>query len=202
MLSPVALVALVVVKEDPVAGRTHRGIQRRRRQDDRHPPSGHGDRVELTHAADRKLPVRCEVLPGGAEEHGAIVRRERAGDFPRRVVRQTLRLTALRRHDEDVEIAVPVGRERHRLPVVTPYRRVFVRLTESQRMGIAAGRRHRPDVTLVFEEQGLAVGRNSWISQPQRRRLDSRRGQTRHQDESETDSASHSAAIIHTEVRT
>ncbi len=171
MFSPVALVAFVIVEEDLVARRAHRGVQRRRRQHDRHPPSGHRDGVQLTHAAGGKLHVGGQVLPRGAEEHGAVVGRERARDFTRGVIRQPLRLAAVRRHDEHVEIAVPIGGERHRLPIVAPHRCELVRLAEGQRNRIAARRRHRPDVTLVLEEQGLAVGRNGWIPQPQRRRV-------------------------------
>ena len=178
--------------------RAHRRIQRRRRQHDRHPASGHGDGVQLAHAAGRKLHVGGEVLPRGAEEHGAVVGRERARDFARGVIRQPLRFTAVRRHDEDVEIAVPVGRERHRLPIVAPHRCEFVRLTQGQRDRMATRRRHRPDITLVFEEQNLAIGRNSWIPQPQRRVLSCCSGQTREHDESDRDGDFHSVAIIHT----
>ena len=155
MLSPVTLIPLVVVEEDLVAGRAHRGVQRRRRQDDRHPPSCHRNGVQLTHAAGRKLHVRGKVLPRRAEEDRPVVRRERARDFTCGVIRQPLRLAAVRRHDEHVEVAVAVGRECHRLPIVAPHRCEFVRFAEGQRNRIPARYRHRPDVTLVFEEQGL-----------------------------------------------
>ncbi len=148
VLPPVALVALdVVINQLPARG-VGRCVQRRRGQHLGDAAAGDGDGVELRHDADRELRVGRPLLAVAGEQHRLVVGREAAGDLVGGVERQPRRLAAGRRHDEHVEVAVPVRRERDALAVVAPDGRELVGLAERLRQSPCpprpAPRRCRP----------------------------------------------------------
>ena len=143
----------------------------------RHPAAGDRNGVELAHAAGRKLRVGGEVLSRRALNSTALSSAvnvlgtsrvewyvSRFASPPADGMTNTSKLPY--RSDAnatDLPSWLHTGANSYDSLSVSG-------------IAVAARRRHRPDVALVFEEQRLAVRRDRRIPQPQRRVLGGERG--------------------------
>ena len=166
VLAPRVLAALLVVVEQELAVAAELHVLGGRREQLDRAAAGGGHLVELGLRAGREQAVRGGVHARGAEDDGRVVAGEGVGVLGGGVERQPPRLAALGGHDEDVEVAVAVARERDLPAVVAPDGHEVVGLVRGQRDGRAAGGRHPVEVALVGEDDGLAVRRDRRIAQP------------------------------------
>src|SRR6185295_543146 len=104
----------------------------------------------------------------GRKQNGFVVGTEAAGDFAGRMEGQAFAIAPAGRHYKDIKISIAVRSECNAFTIVTPHRSELVRFTKGQRTGRAAGGRDRIDIALVFEKDGLAIGRNGRVPKPQR----------------------------------
>src|SRR5262249_41926653 len=130
--------------------------------------AGRGDLIELGLRACRKLAIRGCVLSRRAEDDVLIIGRERVRILGGGVECQPPRFAASRGHDVDVEVAVTIGRERDLSAVVTPYRHEIVRGMSRERQGLSAPGWNSIEISLVTEDDGLAVRRDRRVAHPAR----------------------------------
>ncbi len=125
-----------------------------------------GRRPELGPPTRRHAPR--VVAPASAEEDGGAVGREPGRALVGRVEREAAFGAAVGGDDEDVEVAVAVGREGDRPSVGRPHGRRLHAFVGRERHGPPARDGHRPHVAAVGEREPRGVRRDRRIPQPAR----------------------------------
>ncbi len=167
MLAPLHLVPLLIGVGESLPGAVPDRMERRGREHLLWHSTRELDTVELRLGGGRKLHVRGAVEPRGGEEHGTAIRGEARRQVVGGVEGEPGRLSPGRGHDEEVEVAVPVGGEGDLRPVRRPDRRGLVRRGDGQRGRGTTRGRHPPEVPPVAEDHALPVGGDRRRAQPE-----------------------------------
>ena len=127
-----------------------------------------GDAVEL---GEHRIGEECRagrILDVCLEDQVATIGREGLRYFLPRVRRQLTCLAPTSRHQVDVGArGIAVGGEGYVLAIGRPYREALVGFGGGETTCLATGAGDGVDIALVSEGDGLAIGRNRWIAQPE-----------------------------------
>ena len=168
VLAPLVLPGVEARVEDETAIRTRLGVERRRGKDQPLATSCDGNGIKLDRgAAEDAAEGHFRIAePHRAKEHRLSIRRESVRRVRLRMRGESPDLPALRRHDEDVRIAMPVRAERDALAIGRPHRMIRHELRAGQRHRLAAASGHPPKLSAVNERDVLPVGRNGGAADP------------------------------------
>ena len=124
--------------------------------------------VKLCEACAGEHGAFCRVLDGSREIHELAIGTVGPWRLCRRVIGELLGCATLCRHHVEVEIALAVAGKCYLLAIGAPYGVALIRVLRCQLHSCSATGFHFVDVALVAEDYLLSVGRNLYISQPQR----------------------------------
>ncbi len=126
----------------------------------------HRHAVELAHATGRELPVGGGIEARAGEDDRSTIGREVGGDVARAVVGEPCGRPAAAGHEVHVVVAGPVAGEGDELTVAGPHRRCLVGLGGGEGPGVTACGGHAPQIAMMAEDDGAAIGRDGGLAEP------------------------------------
>ncbi len=167
MLPGELFVALFVGVDHPSSGTVIDREERRGAQDLSRHSALDGNLVEFGLSPCRELDAGRGVEPRRTEEHVLAVRREARRQVVGGVHRQPRGSAAGGVHHEDIVVAVSIRGEGDLRRVGRPHGHGVVCRMNRQRCGLATLRGHPVDVTVIAEDDGLAIGREGRVAHPE-----------------------------------
>src|ERR1700754_2956652 len=121
MLPPVTLISFLIFIDQLVTRCADSRSQRRYRQYLAYSSPSRRHTIKLRHDRNGELRIGHQVLPAGRKEYTPVIRRKAARDLVTRIIRQPPGLSARRRHNKYIHVAIPVRSKRYPPPIMGPY---------------------------------------------------------------------------------